>query len=567
MNCGDAVTKSPSAFERFKALRRYNRCNGHKSHKKRYKNYLKHDSTLSKKYALKLRKDREHREREWDQDQVHEQKYSQAAPIFALGVRPQRVTPKPFYEGKVNYYDHQENQQQHQSDSHHSEMDRLIATDNGIWYRRISPVFRNGVKTNEQQLHHQAKHQHQHHHHKHLHLRQRQPNPYQRQTVSQLSAPAPESTPTAPLQPPKQQLGHQITDSEQLERYYAKWPHLARVQFQVYDEHFRGSHSELYSDYDTEEDYETAAELEEAQHDHGEEANLPPYIKKYNRRNKQLLNLLEGPLSPPTTTTIPTHTPTQTQSVDVWSSLQLQPRHHKSAPIRLDDEYMKQKRQRYQQRYEDLFAPQRSRSNSSSSSGSSGNDSITMPANLLSSLESLSLLNQLPEDDKQVEQLEDADSYWQSEIKAEANSALLPSTTGRSTPKPALFKLPLNPAIASSFLGTPRSRSAQFLANVAGRSQSSWNSAFQNYATGYAKDDGDGDGNSTTVPSPSSPLNLFVYHRVLDGSRKQRLPFVAMTDRRLESKDYYVHRACQHQPKCRSREVFGGRQAEREIEA
>ncbi|XP_034490357.1 uncharacterized protein LOC117794004 [Drosophila innubila] len=504
----DAVTSSPSAFERFKALRRNNRRNGHKTHKKRYKNYLKHNPTLTSKYALKLRKDLEHehreREREWDQDPGHEQIHTHAAPIFALGVRPQRVTTKPFYEGQVNYYDNQEErQQQYQPDVHHSEMERLIATDNGIWYRRISPVLRNGVKTNEQQ---QAKHLHHLKHHHHKHIRQREPNQYQRKAVTgKLSVPP--STPPAPLPPPNQHLGHQITDLEQLERYYAKWPHLARVQFQVYDEHYRESHSELYPDYDTEEDYETAAELEEAQQDHGEEANLPPYIKKYNRRNKQLLNLLEGTLSPPTPTPIPT------QPVDVWSNLQLQ-------PIRLDDEYVKQDRHRYQQSYEDLFSRQRS-----------GSNSTITPPTLFNN--STSLLNQLPDEDKQVEHLAGADSYWQKELATETAAAL------RSTPKPALFKLPLYPAIKSSFVGTPpRSRSAQFVANVAGRAkQRNRNVALESYATD------DGDVNSTTAP-PSSPLNSFVYHRVLDGiggsssssfSRKQRLPFVAITDRRLDS--------------------------------
>jgi len=41
------------------------------------------------------------------------------------------ATGKPFYEGQVNYYD---NQQQLDVDlKHHTEMERLIAHDNGNW--------------------------------------------------------------------------------------------------------------------------------------------------------------------------------------------------------------------------------------------------------------------------------------------------------------------------------------------------------------------------------------------------------------------------------------------------
>ncbi|TDG39833.1 hypothetical protein AWZ03_013745, partial [Drosophila navojoa] len=560
----DATTASPSAFERFKALRRSSRRNGHKSHKKRYKDYLKHSSALS----AKQRKDREQHAQKWQQqrqlaekqereqekesereqqkqqqreqqqeqekqrERTEQEAHAHASPIFALGVRPQRNTPKPFYEGQVNYYDHQEEQPLQPLGTHHTEMERLIASDNDNWYRRISPVLRNGIKSTEmhkqhhqQQQQHQANHHHHlkhhyHQHHHHKHARQRLPNPYQRKAPAQLAT-AP-TTPQPPLPPPKPQLGHQITELEQLERYYAKWPHLARVQFQVYDEHYREAHPELYGDYDADDDYETAAELEEAQQDHGAEANLPPYIKKYNRRNKQLLNLLEGTLPPPTATPFP----------GIWSGSQLQPGPHESAPIRVDDEYVKQKRRRYQQRYEDIFAQQHS-------SGSS----TTTPATLSSS--PASQLNQLPEEDKQLDehQLSAAVDFWQREIETKAGPKSPSPHT--STSKPALYKLPLYPAIAGSFLGTPRSRSAQFVANVSGRGQGSWHPAPAAAPVGA---NSHVDAHNATA-SPFSPLNSFVYHRVVDGigaasssslsssslSRKQRLPFVAITDRRLES--------------------------------
>ncbi|EDW45686.1 GM11412 [Drosophila sechellia] len=578
------VTTGPSsAFERFKALRRSRQRTGHKSHKKRYKDYLKRQhpkvevtsppeaapaATISTRHLQKLQKERE--------------RSTHSAPIFAIGLRPQRplvATGKPFYEGQVNYYD---NQQQLDVDlKHHTEMERLIAHDNGNWYRRISPVLRNGVKSdppvkdhhhhhhhsgqhpgNHHHHHHGYNHNgaHNHHHHSHSHqklghLKSRPRNPYQRKTSVGIAAPSPPPPPTPPLPPPKPQLGHQITELEHLERYYAKWPHLARVQFQVYDEHYRETHPELYSDY--EDDYESAAELEEAQQERGEEANLPPYIKKYNRRNKQLLNLLEGTL--PTPTLSPGNPLGSTETV------------------RLDDEYLKEKRRRYHQhqRFEDLFAQQKSRY---STTQSTPKEEVTVakeqPSNPVTSTTSPN--NQLPEEDATVVSGEETDpapetlDFWQRKMSSKAGKTRSNQPGGSvstTTPKPALFKLPSYPAIAGSFLGTPRSRSrsAQFVANVAGRGQSSWprletgnstekpagGGTTEGGAAGTAgRGTGGGGGGGRGDPSP---LNSFVYHRVVDGigvggasgpaisgfvgssrGKQSRLPFVAITDRRLE---------------------------------
>ncbi|XP_017073811.1 uncharacterized protein LOC108109696 [Drosophila eugracilis] len=574
------TTAASSAFERFKALRRSRQRTGHKIHKKRYKDYLKRQhpkmevtappemapaATMSTRHLQKLQKERE--------------RSTHSAPIFALGVRPQRpmvVTGKPFYEGQVNYYD---NQQQLDVDlKHHTEMERLIAHDNGNWYRRISPVLRNGVKSDppvkdhHHHHHHHSGHlgnHHHHHHHSHnhngahthhhhshqksTHLRPRPSNPYQRKAPSGIGAPSPPPPPTPPLPPPKPQLGHQITELEHLERYYAKWPHLARVQFQVYDEHYRESHPELYTDY--EDDYESAAELEEAQQERGEEANLPPYIKKYNRRNKQLLNLLEGTL--PTPTMNPGNSLGSTETV------------------RLDDEYLKEKRRRYHQhqRFEDLFAQQKNRY---STTQATPKEEVTM-AKVEDSRDvgfkespvtsTTTPSNQLPEEDAPADSGEETDpapealDFWQREMASKAsktagNQPASPQST--TTPKPALFKLPSYPAIAGSFLGTPRSRSrsAQFVANVAGRGQSSWprletgNSTEKPASAGGGSPVAGGAGGGRGDPSP---LNSFVYHRVVDGiglaggsgsaisgfvgssrGKQSRLPFVAITDRRLE---------------------------------
>ncbi|XP_043659910.1 myb-like protein A [Drosophila teissieri] len=592
------VSAAPSsAFERFKALRRSRQRTGHKSHKKRYKDYLKRQqtkveatppppepapvATISARHLQKLQKERE--------------RSTHSAPIFALGLRPQRTlvaTGKPFYEGQVNYYDNQ--QQDADVDlKHHTEMERLIAHDNGNWYRRISPLLRNGVKSDPpvKEHHHQHHHHHSgqhlgnhhhhshhhsynhnaphsHHHHSHSHsqqklshLKSRPRNPYQRKVPMGVGAPSPAPPPTPPLPPPKPQLGHQITELEHLERYYAKWPHLARVQFQVYDEHYRETHPELYSDY--EDDYESAAELEEAQQERGEEANLPPYIKKYNRRNKQLLNLLEGTL--PTPTLSPGNPLGSTETV------------------RLDDEYLKEKRRRYHQhqRFEDLFAQQKSRYSTTQSTPK--DDEVTALAkeeqppakdNAVTSATTAPNNNQLPEEDALVVSGEETEpapetlDFWQREVASKAAGS-----AATTTPKPALFKLPSYPAIAGSFLGTPRSRSrsAQFVANVAGRGQSSWprletgNSTEKPAggttegggaatATGRgAGGGGGGGGGAGAGRGDPSPLNSFVYHRVVDGigaggasgaaisgfvgssrGKQSRLPFVAITDRRLE---------------------------------
>ncbi|XP_016980033.1 uncharacterized protein LOC108045270 [Drosophila rhopaloa] len=585
------TTAAPSsAFERFKALRRSRQRTGHRSHKKRYKDYLKRQhpqkeatsppeinppATISTRHLEKLQKERE--------------RSTHSAPIFALGLRPQRplvATGKPFYEGQVNYYD---NQQQLDVDlKHHTEMERLIAHDNGNWYRRISPVLRNGVKSDPPAKDHHGHHHHHsghlgnhhhhhhhshghhsgghttHHHHSHQkssHLRPRPSNPYQRKVPSGVgapSAPPPPPPPTPPLPPPKPQLGHQITELEHLERYYAKWPHLARVQFQVYDEHYRESHPELYSDY--EDDYESAAELEEAQQERGEEANLPPYIKKYNRRNKQLLNLLEGTL--PTPTNNPGNSPSGSTEA-----------------VRLDDEYLKEKRRRYHQhqRFEDLFAQQRSRLSTTQStpklevtvSKEESSKDVGFKVDPVTSTAAPS--NQLPEEDapavsgeEPADPAPDALDFWQREMASKAGrvgnaAGNQPATT--TTPKPALFKLPSYPAIAGSFLGTPRSRSrsAQFVANVAGRGQSqgSWPRLETGNSTekpaGGGTTDGGGAGGGGGGRGDPSPLNSFVYHRVVDGigpggasgsaisgfvgssrGKQSRLPFVAITDRRLE---------------------------------
>ncbi|XP_050331196.1 uncharacterized protein LOC126759960 [Bactrocera neohumeralis] len=496
--------------------------------------------------------------------------------------------------------------------AHELSMEHMIAADNNNWYRRVSPVLRNGIKVygNEdkvqrekaasqlphvqEQQHHQhlqrqhaaKQHQHyhthhgkhwshhhrlhtppyqhrqQHHdshqhrggsgnHHKHhqnskhyqssdRQLQQQHPTDSKERKLHDPPSPHAADTQAAvelgmvqtPIPPPsytkqhlKQteherveqgtlQLGHQITELEELERYYAKWPHLARVQFQLYDEHFREDHPELYpelkvgasdladaaEDYD--DDYESAAELEEAQNSHDEDANLPPYIKKYNRRNKQLLNLLEGTLPPPTR--LP---PTLGRS---WSSSVLQPGPHASSRsaggsstagrIRIDDDYLKEKRKRYHNRdissadsssisasnnnnrkedrhhYQDLFAQQRLTQIATTqttgettgvltkSEAISANPDVSGKSDVISTYKTAAQSdNKLPDEDVSISADTDLDAYaaddgdidfWQKEIENKSNANEL---AGSAQMRWQIEKLTTpNPAHAATVSSAPK---------------------------------------------------------------------------------------------------------------
>jgi len=245
--------------------------------------------------------------------------------------------------------------------------------------------------------------------------------------------------------------------------------------------------------------------------------------------------------------------------------------------VRLDDEYLKEKRRRYHQhqRFEDLFAQQKSRY---STTQSTPKEEVTVAKEQQPSIAvttTTSPNNQLPEEDATVVSGEETDpapetlDFWQREMASKAGKTRNNQPVGSAsttTPKPALFKLPSYPAIAGSFLGTPRSRSrsAQFVANVAGRGQSSWPRLETGNTTekpagggttevGAAGTAGRGTGGGGGGRGDPSPLNSFVYHRVVDGigvggaggpaisgfvgssrGKQSRLPFVAITDRRLE---------------------------------
>ncbi|XP_075156558.1 uncharacterized protein LOC142229863 [Haematobia irritans] len=477
-----------SLFEREKALRRNSKHYGHKTHKKKYKDYQHYSSVMmmrqqgspttttaspmassitatdhsdqstSTKPIKKANNNKQHNYEDEDNLRFHKEKYAKKlkmeklrgtsqdgigmtgippSPIFVI--KPShsdthgqmtRVTTKPFYEGQINYYLETEDDDDALMGGRGNEArfitkgDRMDTND---WYRKLSPVLRNGVKTSSNQEerpttgvmaksmanngsgaeaaaaggytpyhHYRSGHHHQRHHHhnqqqphqqhQHHHSHHSRHHAYQRKMLPK--KPLAVATSSTPMPPPSrkhnpasgpggngdpvlamQELGHQITDLKEFERYYAKWPHLARVQSQLHDEQLREQlelqnlqqqQLGVYQDYEYDEDYFEAlqggASSSIGDPGNGDE-NLPPYIRKYNRRNKQLLDLLEGTLPPPT------RPPQQLR----WSGSKLQPGPRDSSvgsmSVRIDDDYLKEKRKRYHQRQKqihDLFEQQRS---------------------------------------------------------------------------------------------------------------------------------------------------------------------------------------------------------------
>ncbi|XP_065365303.1 putative uncharacterized protein DDB_G0282133 [Calliphora vicina] len=744
--------KKQTAFEKEKSLRRNNKRYGHKTHKKKYKDYLRYSQIMMMtttstpppmtipqqtptKNAIILAKDNQERIGISEDDEVadlnflkdkHLKKFKlekmktliPQAPIFVLKPKEEKEnkeiikelekveepTAKPFYEGQINYF-----LETPDDDSERANEVRFITkgerVDTNDWYRKLSPVMRtvnrkfgsspddrigigvgrsrggytpyhhmrpqhhgqthHGQTRNHhyhQQHHHQDQKQHGLHPHNHQSTKHSRHHAYQRKMI-----PKRLTTTTTPLPPPSRkqmvsgngigEMGHQITDIKDLERYYAKWPHLAKVQSQLHEEQMREQQSENYPDYE----YDNEDYFEE---NDNKDDNLPPYIRKFNRRNKQLLDLLEGTIAPPT------KSPQQLR----WSGSKLQPGPRDSSvgsmSVRIDDDYLKEKRKRYHQRQRqihDLFAQQRTSTTTTPAPPypyvNANGDGDEMTARQYTHTE-----NHLPDEDvsislesneqenefngngaKQeggvgggidagVDDVANDDSkseqeIWQKEIETKsANMAAgnlwqmeklitsTPSATGvgaATTKKSAIHKLPSYPSIVGGYMNRPRSRSAQFapssgseyrrvplpylnnlnnhdninnnnnnFINAGGfvaynkapvvsktingrfsantpidynkqllqqQSVSNTTTTSPDAAKTQSSSSSISSNNHLTPPSPSSSAassssvtNSFIYHRVVDASprlvgagfiagRKQRLPFVAITDRRLET--------------------------------
>uniref|UniRef100_A0A1I8N7Q6 Uncharacterized protein n=1 Tax=Musca domestica TaxID=7370 RepID=A0A1I8N7Q6_MUSDO len=620
----DEQNKRQSLFEREKSLRRNSKHYGHKIHKKKYKDYqhyysvmmmrqhptttaavavathsptavmttstppLPERTTKKPPMVTKLIKmDNTNRNDGGDnlryrkKLKMERMKAMPPSPIFVLKssrgggheipttMSSLTASNKPFYEGQINYYLETEDGDDEARASEARFITKGDRMDTNDWYRKLSPVLRNGVKTSGHQedrtmgsgmgrpagggggvgggytpyhhlRNHHSKHHHHHQHNPHNHHHHSRNHAYQRKMLPKKAL-----VTTTPLPPPSRkhsassssssssdestihELAHQITDLKEFERYYAKWPHLARVQSQLHDEQLR-EQLELqnlqkqqlgnYQDYEYDEEYFEALQGIRTPMADNVEENLPPYIRKYNRRNKQLLDLLEGTLPPPT------RPPHQLR----WAGSKLQPGPREassvgSMSVRIDDDYLKEKRKRYHQRQKqihDLFEEQRATSTTTSAptTAAAAAAPTTMPASLAYSYGSgrkeqhmndnndnsePELENHLPDEDVSVSMEtaeEHQDTNWQKEIASKSTSSsststafsaatssnsgnspipwqmeklITPSTknTGGNgalatasavTPKPAIFKLPSYPSIAGSYIQRPRSRSAQF---------------------------------------------------------------------------------------------------------
>ncbi|XP_073831304.1 uncharacterized protein [Musca autumnalis] len=406
------------------------------------------------------------------------------------------ASKKPFYEGQINYYLETEDDDDARGNEARfiTKGDRMDTND---WYRKLSPVLRNGVKTsaNHQEdrtpsgsgmgrpgaatpYHHLRNHHQKHHHHQHNqqhHHHHSRNHAYQRKMI-----PKKMMATTTPLPPPSRkhsttaddssvhELAHQITDLKEFERYYAKWPHLARVQSQLHDEQLR-EQLELqnlqqqqlsnYQDYEYDEDYFEALQgirspLGSRDLTDNAEENLPPYIRKYNRRNKQLLDLLEGTLPPPT------RPPQQLR----WAGSKLQPGPRDSSTssssvgsmsVRIDDDYLKEKRKRYHQRQKqihDLFEEQRATTSTTTAPATvrpTTSYSYDHPQSHKESQENSNrsdnsepeLENHLPDEDVSIsmetaeEQQQHQGTNWQKEIASKSTSSSTSTAFSASSSK------------------------------------------------------------------------------------------------------------------------------------
>lgn len=265
-------------------------------------------------------------------------------------------------------------------------------------------------------------------------------------------------------------------------------------------------------------------------YDKGVEEFIPPYVRKYNRRNKQLFNLLKG------TTTTTTTTSAAPGPLVVKRRRNHQRKHH----------YHSHKNPKWL--IEDLFEEQKANPNNPNANNENQysylNKRRTTTKSSLSSLPTTSTVasattitststtveppvddefkllvqNNFPGEDVSLEMdvaenenLEDDDvvdsekeSYWQPEMeKSYGNQNSL--INGNHLPPP--------PSIRRSHLG-------------------------KTFDTLYEKSKE----MKTQTAHPSTPVHQFFYHRidaprtvgVGETGRKQRLPFVAITDRRLE---------------------------------
>ncbi|XP_055843371.1 uncharacterized protein LOC129910130 [Episyrphus balteatus] len=512
-----------SAFEQHKALIRNSRRYGHKSHKKKYKDYLHYNPPTTATTHLppttttisSMRKGFLARDRIFNSDDIPSRQY---------------------YEGHVNYYTNTD-------DDNFADSDKKDQN------------FRSYHSPNRQQ-HHNSHHLRTGGRYRHVGVAGKTNRPhssvypdYNGMNIHHLGSRA--------MQKHQKELEKKI---EEYSQYYAKWPHLAQVEDQLFeDEHADmlypeeggSSPGELVLSSDNDDDEQKSAKKEE------EDPNLPPYIKKYRRRNKQLMDLLEG-TKPPST------------QAPQWSSSVLKPgpidgsyqnhhhqhrKHHNHRQHRNHQRSHRHKNSKWQ--IEDLFEEQRANPNnpnkttvysevakptpsvvdSSRSTITSTTTTTTQPTTLSPfdellkhENEHLKLLqeNKLPAEDVSISrELYDwaIDTSNDQPLDQEFNNDDDDNEEYIDLNHSRLHRWKTSNRNASP-IKYPTTTTRRPVASVR-RPNAVYGSIIRSPPTSTAR-----------------PINSFVYHRVVESpravgagqtGRKQRLPFVAITDRRLET--------------------------------
>lgn len=274
-------------------------------------------------------------------------------------------------------------------------------------------------------------------------------------------------------------------------------------------------------------------------YDKGVEEFIPPYVRKYNRRNKQLFNLLKGTMTTTTTTTT-------TSAPGPKRRRNNQRKHHyhshKNPKWLIEDLFEEQKANpnnpnaNNENQYNYYMNKRRTTTKSAVTAGTT--TTVASATTTTSTIQppvddefKLLVQNNFPGvDEEEEEELEDdvsvemntlddmgvpgvdsekeaeANNYWQQEMeKSYGNQNSLIDNNNLSQP----------PSIRRSHLG----RSFDILYEKSKEMK-----------------------NQTVQQQPSQPVHQFFYHRidaprtvgVGESGRKQRLPFVAITDRRLD---------------------------------
>ncbi|CAD7089716.1 unnamed protein product [Hermetia illucens] len=307
-----------------------------------------------------------------------------------------------------------------------------------------------------------------------------------------------------------------IANSYRSEEYpvrSVKWPHLRRIEYQI-----------------------TKDERRE-QDENDDEGELPPYIRKYNRRNKQLLDLLEGTIPPPTTTTFSAAPiPAMVQYSDFNdddSERRNNRKHSRASHPEGRTHYHNHKNPKWIM--EDLFEEQRANPNNPKIEDDQYPNDSLMPsksptsaeAKRISDMDYKNVLKRKDFSDEDEDSIENMSKDEDDEHLKSIQQNELPTRSVISDLRVSEKTLSGDGKSSQKDAVAPPSKTGKPGDNLAANSVAS----------------------PTETLKISPKANQFIYHRVASsrsvgtgtnirgvdgGSRKQRLPFVAITDRRLE---------------------------------